>query len=382
MAFAVLWAYDRSRINDKWDSRRDDATVNGLFNDVQSATLLAQAIVDTVREPLLVLDGNLKVAAASRSFYQAFRVGSERVVGRSIYDLLEGQFNVSTLHPLLAKVVPDRSIMKDFEISATFADIGERTLLLDARKIFYPENGHETLLLAFEDVTERRAIEREKETLLEQTRELLRQKELLLEEMQHRIANSLQIIASILLLKARAVTSEETREQLEDAHRRVMSVATAQQHIQAAVRADMIEIGPYLSKLCNSLAASMIEDQSVISLKVESDDGGARSSEAVSLGLIVTELVINALKHAFPQVQLNAEVLVRYETFGSNWRLVVSDNGVGNEENARTKGGLGTSIVQALAQQLKAQVEVVSAPTGMSVSITHATFDTQPPSIS
>ena len=83
--------------------------------------------------------------------------------------------------------------------------------------MFYQDNHHTTLLLAIEDVTEQRAAEHEKE-------ELLRQKEVLLQEMRHRIANSLQIIASILMLKARTVQSEETRRHLQDAHQRVMSI--------------------------------------------------------------------------------------------------------------------------------------------------------------
>jgi len=81
-------------------------------------------------------------------------------------------------------------------------------MLLNARCVFYADHSHTSLLLAFDDVTERRAIERQKEELLLQTEELLRQKDVLLREMEHRVANSLQIIASILMLKARTVTSE------------------------------------------------------------------------------------------------------------------------------------------------------------------------------
>ncbi len=118
--------------------------------------------------------------------------------------------------------------------------------------------------------------------------------------MQHRVANSLQIIASILLLKARTVQSEETRLHLQDAHQRVMSVATVQQQLHASGLNEKIEIGPYLTKLCASLAASMIGERRPLSIKVLATAGGAVSSEAVSIGLIVTELVINALKHGFP----------------------------------------------------------------------------------
>jgi chemotaxis protein methyltransferase CheR len=152
-------------------------------------------------------------------------------------------------------------------------------MLLNARQVLDEDGSAAALLLAIEDVTERRNVEREKD-------ELLKQKEVLLQEMQHRVANSLQIIASILLLKARTVQSEEIRMHLQDAHQRVLSVAN-----------ESIEIGPYLSKLCDSLAKSMIGDRRPLSLSVQATGGAATSSEAVSLGLIVTELVINALKH-------------------------------------------------------------------------------------
>ena len=131
--------------------------------------------------------------------------------------------------------------------------LGKRALILNAREVFDESADLRTILLAFEDVTERRVIEDEKAALLEQTEELLRQKDVLLQEIQHRVANSLQIIASILMMKARLVTSVEIREHLEDAHRRVMSVATVQQHISAAGRAHLIDIRPYLIALCEEL---------------------------------------------------------------------------------------------------------------------------------
>src|SRR3954454_13201304 len=99
------------------------------------------------------------------------------------------------------------------------------------------------------DITERREVEQEKQRLLEHTEELLEQQKTLLREMRHRIANSLQIIASILLLKAGAVSSEETKNELRAAHQRVMSVATVQGHLQASDGIEEIEMGPYLKKL-------------------------------------------------------------------------------------------------------------------------------------
>jgi len=90
----------------------------------------------------------------------------------------------------------------------------------------------------------------------------------------------------------------------------------------------------------------------------------------------VTELVMNALKHAFPDEKTEGRITVAYDTAGTNWKLSVSDNGVGKPDGvfAQVKTGLGTGIIKALAQQLGAQVETLAGPEGTTVSITHATF--------
>lgn len=327
-----------------------------------------------MREPLLVLDGDLRVVMASRSFYSLFRVGRQDVQGRPLYALGDGQFDIPALRLLLGRIVPHHVVMDDFEVEHEFPGIGQHTLLLNARQVFGDGDVEAaTLLLGFEDVTERRAAERERAGLLARAEELLRQKDLLLDEMRHRVVNSLQIIASILMLKAHAVDSEETRLHLRDAHQRVMSVAAVQKHLEASGRDDLIEVGPYLTKLCASLAASMVGDDGRVTLRVLAEGGAATSSRAVSLGLIVTELVINALKHAFPDARQDGLVLVSYEVHGIDWRLVVSDDGVG-EGAAPAKDGLGTTLVAALARQLDAKVEVTGGQRGMSVSVTHATF--------
>ena len=340
------------------------------FAGVENASALTQAIVDTVREPLVVLDHELRVVAASRSFYQTFKVNRGDTQGKLLYDLGDGQWDIPKLRLLLEGIVPQRGVMENYEVEHEFPHIGRRTMLLNARKVFYEAGSHTNILLGIEDVTEKRASAREKDALL-------RQKDMLLEEMQHRVANSLQIIASILLLKARTVQSEETRLHLQDAHKRVMSVASVQQHLHASGTGGPIELGPYLSKLCEALSQSIIGDNRAISLKAVVAEGMATSSQAVSLGLIVTELVINALKHAFPQDTNHGQVTVAYEVAGKNWKLSVIDDGIGRPDgvSAQAKTGLGTTIVNALAQQLDAQVEIVSGSLGTTVSINHSIFE-------
>jgi two-component sensor histidine kinase len=347
-----------------------------LFDMIEDARSLAQIVVETVREPLLVLDHNLVILVASSSFYKSFQLSPRDVPNRKLFTLDDGAWDIPTLHMLLEQSLADQPVVEGFMVAQEFPRIGSRVFLLHARKVLGRDDGHSLILLGFEDVTERRAIEREKDFLQSRTEDLLKQKETLLAEMQHRIVNSLQIIASILMMKARAVTSEETRQHLQDAHRRVMSVAAVQQHLHSSGRVDVIEIAPYLSKLCGSLAESMIGENRPARLKVDADERAIVSTDAISLGLIVTELVINALKYAFPDPAKDAVVKVRYEVNGADWKLSVSDNGVGRLDGAgqAAKGGLGTSLVTALAHQLDAKVVTTSGPAGLSVSVTHATF--------
>ena len=179
------------------------------------------------------------------------------------------------------------------------------------------------------------------------------------------------------MLKARAVTSEETRHHLEDAHKRVMSVAQVQQHLHAFDGIDQIEVNSYLSKLCESLGASIIGDTQPIEIKVVADRGMIDSATAVAIGLIVTELVINAIKYAFPAKRKGASVLVSYQITAEDWQLTVSDNGVGkgaDVSNTAKGGGAGTAIIEALVSQLEAQLEVISTLKGTSVSIASTTF--------
>jgi two-component sensor histidine kinase len=330
---------------------------------------LEQAIVDTVREPLLVLDEAFRVVTASRSFYAAFDVSGPDTEGRLLFELGDGQWNIPHLHTLLRDIIPRHSTIEEYEVEHEFPSIGRRTMLLNARKIFYEGNGATNILLGIEDITDRRALEREKE-------DLLKQKDLLLREMSHRVNNSLSIIASVLMLKAATVQSEETRRHLHEAHQRVLAIATVHEQLHSSAYGEQVDVERYLTRLCDSLAASMILDDQPITLRVEAAAGALTSEQAVSMGLIVTELVINALKHAFPQGASGA-IVVRYESGAANWRLSVWDNGVGITNSLIDppgRSGLGTSIIDALTRQLNGRLTTTNNSPGTTVSLTVPTL--------
>jgi chemotaxis protein methyltransferase CheR len=157
-----------------------------------------------------------------------------------------------------------------------------------------------------------------------------------------------------------------------------MSVAAVQQQLLASSHGEPIEIGPYLSRLCEALLASMTDDSRPVSLKVRAEGGTVSSADAVSIGLIVTELVINAFKHAFVG-RAAGLLVVTYEAAETSCSFAVSDNGIGTPAGhldlEKATPGLGTIIVEALAKQLNARVEIARTPQGTTVSITHGTSD-------
>ncbi len=147
------------------------------------AQVLALAIVNTIPDPFLVLDEGLHVLAASRAFYDVFRVDAAETQGRSLFALGDGQWNIPALRHLLETIIPDRVAMDGFEVSHDFPGLGLRIMLLNARKVIYADSPAITILLAFRDVTDIRLIESEKAALLARAEQLLAQKQMLLEEM-------------------------------------------------------------------------------------------------------------------------------------------------------------------------------------------------------
>src|SRR5437588_609845 len=177
-----------------------------LVEDIQN---FAQNIVDTVREPLLILDAALRARTANRAFYQTFHVSPEETEDRLIYELGNGQWDIPALRTLLEDIVPQSSVFNDYELEHDFPSIGRRVMLLNARQL---RAGIDTelLVLAMEDVTERRRIHdleiRHTEELQESYRRL-QELEKLRDDLTHMIIHDLRtpltsVISGMETLKA------------------------------------------------------------------------------------------------------------------------------------------------------------------------------------
>ena len=137
--------------------------------ELRQAQIYAENIVETVREPLVVLDSRLKILTANHNFYVAFKVSVEDTIGNFIYDLGNRQWDIPKLRVLLEEILPKETVLNGYEVEHDFPDIGRKTILLNARQIFREEYGSHIILLAMEDITERKLAER---TLQKKNKEL------------------------------------------------------------------------------------------------------------------------------------------------------------------------------------------------------------------
>ncbi|MEX2244724.1 MAG: response regulator [Fimbriimonadaceae bacterium] len=180
-------------MEDVTERRRAEAEVAKAAAELKDIEAFSQNIVDTVREPLLMLDTTLRVHSANRAFYQTFHVSLEETENRLIYELGNGQWDIPALRTLLEDIVPTNSVFNDFELEHTFPAIGRRVMLLNARKLKAGNHG-ELIVLAMEDVTERRRAEEEVAQAKEAAEAANRTKSLFLANMSHELRTPLNAI--------------------------------------------------------------------------------------------------------------------------------------------------------------------------------------------
>lgn len=188
---------------------------------------LALAVIASSDVPLLLLDGNFTVIVASRSFCQTFGIDPKTIDGRNLSILGAGEGGAPQLLSLLRATASGFAKVEGYQMELRRQGEKLRHLSLNAQELDYADPGNVRILLTVSDVTAARDAEMAKDVLL-------REKDVLLQELHHRVANSLQIIASVLLQSARKVQSGETRKYLHDAHHRVMSVAALQRQLAAS----------------------------------------------------------------------------------------------------------------------------------------------------
>ena len=188
-------------------------------------------------------------------------------------------------------------------------------------------------------------------------------------EVNHRVGNSLQLVAAFLHLQANGSASPETREALNEANRRVLAIAQVHRRLYTSDDVKAVALDSYLAALIDDLGESSDAEAGSTQLSLAAVPLMIDADSAVTIGVIVTELVINALKYAYPSGSGPVRVLLETEEADGFYRLVVEDDGVGKAEAGGKRGGpassgIGRTIIKAMASKLNASVTYDDAETG------------------
>lgn len=197
------------------------------------------------------------------------------------------------------------------------------------------------------------------ETALAERNAVVARQDLLMREVNHRVKNSLQVVSSLLALHGQTVTDDEARRQLEEAGRRVRAVSDIHQLLYRVEDVEAIPFHEYLTTLCRDLERSALEQQAAWRLELDVEPALVPTDRAVPLGLIANELVMNAVKHAYPGDGPKPISVSLHRVNGSTLRLTVADRGVGMPDGFDWRRGrsLGMRVVHALVGQLGAAIE-------------------------
>jgi two-component sensor histidine kinase len=187
--------------------------------------------------------------------------------------------------------------------------------------------------------------------------------EILVAEINHRVSNSLALVASLVSLQAKTLPDEASKQALREAEARILAVASVHKRLYASGDAQFVDLREYLSNVVENMRASMHGQGHVASLQCELESLKLKTDSCINLGVIVTEWVTNAAKYAYPDEP--GEVRVKLRKLGADLaELRVEDDGVGRRDGVTRGTGLGTRIVTAMARAIGGRVEYVTAERG------------------
>jgi two-component system, chemotaxis family, CheB/CheR fusion protein len=343
------------------DNRIDGVTIGLIDIDnlkrsgalVEAARDYANAIVETVRQPLLVLDRELRIVRANQCFYETFALTPAQAEQQSIFEVNDRVWNLPALRDLFANVLDRDTEFQDFEVTYSRTSQPDRVLLFSARQL-RDDLHQQSILLAISDISDRRQTEI-------QISDSLTEKEVLLREIHHRVKNNLQIVSSLLSLQSNRIDDSQAIEILQDSQNRVRAMASIHEILYQSLNLAALNFADYVQTLVTNLFTSYNVDRSQISLQVNVPVGVTIDIDrAVLCGLIISELVTNALKHGFGD-DLHGKVSIELVNSGDDLLILsVGNNGQAlapdfDLSNVQT---MGLKLVTALIGQIKGSLEV------------------------
>jgi two-component sensor histidine kinase len=320
--------------------------IDDLYRLLRSGHIQAQGIVDTIPDPLVILDASLCVQSASRAFFETFHVDRFETIGRPIYELGNGQWDIPDLRRLLTEVLPRATAVVNYEVEHDFPDLGQRTMLVTARTLAHPDNNRQMMLLSIIDATDR--VRREAT------------KDMLFAELRHRVKNLLAVAQAIARhTQTEGRTAEEYRD---DFLGRFRALTNAHE----VAFGGLSESG--LRQLLEHILAPYATPEAV---KIQDhDDVELGPSTMVALSLILHELTTNAAKYgALSSHTGQVDVSWHKDPVGQDLKIFWKEKG-GPKVVPPEKQGYGARLIDSSMRfSLGGQVEQTYAEDGLQVTM-------------
>lgn len=319
-----------------------------VYRLLRASHVQAQGIVDTLLEPLLVLDHSYVVLSGNNAFFEMFRVSKDETLGQSLFDLGNGQWDIAHLRELFSKVVPKSLAVVGYEVDHDFPAIGRRTILVSARKMVHTDSNSTSMLVVFEDVTLRQRAEAEKDILLAETR--------------HRMKN---LLAAVRAIANSTLTEDRTATEYRDTFLGRFQALMDAQDLSLSGRSeiDFADLVRDARALAGPERAFAARGPSVL----------VSASQVVPLKLTLHELVINALKYGALSTGDGSVVLDwAVETSPGGRQVLMID---WREENgppvtAPTRVGFGSRLITfCVEQDLQGTAELLFPAEGFRCAI-------------
>ena len=357
------------------DGKTDGAVLMLIDIDAAKRGLdFAEAIVETVREPLVILDHNLQIVKANRAFYATFRAARDETEGRLIYDLGDGQWNIPKLRELLENILPAHSTFRDFEVTHEFQRVGRKVMLLNASEVFNPNAQARTILLAIEDATDRR----QAESALRTTNSELQH---FAYALTHDLQEPLRMVVSFTELLAREYKGRLGADadqyisysvagalRIEDLLKALLAYWEVTERTQDPLAP--VDCGAVLAKTLLNLQVAIAESGATVT----SDPLPTVAADEVMLMQLFQNLIANSIKYSgkeTPRIHVSAE------RDAEAWVFAVRDNGIGidAEDSERVFGmfkrlhgseipgtGMGLALCKKVVERQGGRIWVESEP--------------------
>lgn len=316
-------------------------TLEDLYRLLRTGHVEAQGIVDTMSGPLIVLDKNLCLTTANNAFLSEFKVQRDDVIGTNFFELGNGQWDIPELRELIHKVVPNAMAVVGYQVRHDFPDIGQRTFLVDARRLAHPDNNSTRMLVSFEDVTERQRADAEKDFILSETR--------------HRIKNLASVIRTIVMqTETGALSASAYRDRL------IGRIEAALRGQDIAARSDSPDFDTLVRESVSGAFPGRVH-YSGPSLRIA-------ATNATTMTMIFHEMATNSAKYGALSVP-DGVVRVQWQREGDAFLICEWKERDGPKVTKSSHKGYGTQLIHGAADFLGGSVQLQFEPEGLSATL-------------